>query len=115
MKQVGVITEQVIKILNLDVEPDTPIFLGDSNITHMQTEHGDEYYRYGKMIEEVIAEPTFVGFKKKSIEYIKEYSEYVKVAVRVSVDNTYFARTLYTMNPEKVERMVAKGDLFSLT
>ena len=50
-----------------------------------------------------------------SIEYIKEVSEYVKVAVRVSSDGDYFARTLYTINPDKVEKMVAKGNLLPLT
>ena len=115
LKQVGVISAQVIDILGLNVSPDTPIFLSDSNIEHMQTVHESAYNRYGDLIEEIIAHPTYVGYKKGAIEYVKEVSEYVKVAVRVSSDNLYFARTLYTINPDKVERFVAKGTLFSLT
>ena len=115
MKQVGVITEQVITVLHLDVAPNTPIFLGDTNIAHMQAEHERDYGRYGDLIGEIIAAPTYVGYKKGSIEYVKEVAEYVKVAVRVSSDGTYFARTLYTMNPDKMESMVAKGFLFPLT
>jgi hypothetical protein len=115
MKQVGVITAQVIRILNLKVAAGTPIFLGESNIAHMKSEHEADFGLYGDLIEEIISAPTYVGLRKGSIEYIKELSEYVKIAVRVSSDGSYFARTLYTMNPDKVEDMVAKGNLFSLT
>ena len=115
MKQVGIITAEVICILGLDVPPDTPIYLGETNINHMLSEHEDDYNLYGEMIEEIIATPTYLGYWKGSIEYIKELSQYVKVAVRVSSDNLYFARTIYTMNPDRVEKLVAKGNLFSLT
>jgi hypothetical protein len=115
MKQVGIITAQVIQILELDIVPDTPIFLGDTNIAHMESEHAKDYGLYGELIEEILATPTYVGHWKGSIEYIKEISEYVKVAVRVASDNAFYARTLYTVNPEKVEKMVAKGNLFPLT
>ena len=115
MKQVGVITAQVIQILGLDIIPDTPIYLGDTNIAHMEVNHERDYSLYGDLIEEIIASPTYVGYKRGSIEYIKEVSEYVKVAVRVSSDGDYFARTLYTMNSYKVEKMVVKGNLLPLT
>ena len=107
--QVGVITAQVIQVLGLDVKPGVPIYLGATNIAHMEAEHERDYDLYGKYIEEIIMSPTYVGYRKGSIEYIKELSEYVKVAVRVSSDNAYFARTLYTLNPDKVEKMVANG------
>ena len=45
--------------------------------------------------------------KKKSIEFIKEYkidNEYVLVAVRVSNNGVYFARTMYVMAEEKVRK-----------
>ena len=115
MRQVGVITELVIQILNLKIAPNTPIYIGDTNIAHMLAEHEQDYGRYGNLIEEIIAAPTYVGYKKGSIEYVKEVAEYIKVAVRVSSDGTYFARTLYTMNSDKVDSMVAKGFLFPLT
>jgi len=115
MNQVGVITAQVIQILGLDIEPDTPIFIGETNIVHMETEHGKEYELYGRLIGQIISSPTYIGYRKGSIEYIKELSEYVKVAVRVSSDGTYYARTLYTLNPDRVDKMVAKGNLHPLT
>ena len=115
MRQVGIITAEVIRILGLDIIPGTPIYLGETNVAHMLSEHEANYKLYGEFIEEIIAAPTYVGFRKGSIEYIKEISQYVKVAVRVSSDNLFFARTLYTMNPDKVENLVAKGNLFPLT
>ena len=115
MKQVGIITTDVIRILGLSIAPNTPIYLGETNISHMLSEHEEDYNLYGEMIEEIIAAPTYLGYWKGSIEYIKEFSQYVKVAVRVSSDNLYFARTLYTMNPDRVEKLVAKGNLISLT
>ena len=115
MEQVGVITAQVINILGLDIVPNTPIYLGETNIAHMKSEHAADYERYGVLIKEIISTPTYVGYKKGSIEYIKVLSEYVKIAVRVSSDDTYFARTLYTVNPNKIEKMVEKGSLFPLT
>lgn len=45
--------------------------------------------------------------KKKSIEFIKEYkvgNEYVLIAVRVSSNDTHFARTMYIMSDEKVKK-----------
>ena len=108
MKQVGVITARVIQLLELNIPPDTPIFLGETNVAHMEAKHGNDYRRYGERIEEIIAAPTYVGYKKGSIEYIKELSEYVKIAVRVSSDGTYFVRTIYAMNPDKVENFLIK-------
>ena len=35
MRQIGIITTDVIRILNLGINPGTPIYLGETNITHM--------------------------------------------------------------------------------
>ena len=63
----------------------------------------------GANIEDIINNPTYLARneKKKSIEFIKEYkidNEYVLVAVRVSGNNVHFARTMYIMADEKVEK-----------
>ena len=36
----------------------------------------------------------------------------VNVAVRVSSGKLYFVRTLYSMNPDRVEELVAKGSIY---
>ncbi len=38
-RQVAVITQKIINILSLNCQENTPIYLGDSNITHMRTQH----------------------------------------------------------------------------
>lgn len=48
------------------------------------------------------------------IEYVKEFQvdgEFVKVAVRVSASNTLYARTVYVLNPNRVQSFIQKGTL----
>ena len=109
-RQVGTITNKVIKILNLNYKKEQPIFIGDANIMHMKEQHPDDFKRYGNKIEEIIKKSTYLARneKKKSIEFIKRYKvnkyEYVLIVVRVSNNNVNFARTMYIMADEKVEK-----------
>lgn len=108
-KQIGMITKKIIKILKLDYEEEKPIFVGDANLSHMREEHPKDFAKYGKEIENIISNPTYLARneKKKSIEFIKEYkidNDYVLVAVRVSNHNIHFARTMYIMAKEKVQK-----------
>ena len=113
-KQIGTITKKIIKILNLKYDDELPIFIGDSNIKHMIDEHPNDFEKYGANIEDIIKNPTYLARneKKKSIEFIKEYkidNEFVLVAVRISGNNTYFARTMYVMADEKVKKYFKYG------
>ncbi len=108
-KQIGKVTKKIIKILNLDYKEEEPIFIGEANLNHMKEEHPGDFEKYGADIEEIIKNPTYLARneKKKSIEFIKEYKiddEYVLVAVRVTNNNVHFARTMYVMSNEKVEK-----------
>lgn len=108
-KQVGKVTNKIIKILGLDYKKEEPIFIGEANINHMKEEHKEDFEKYGANIEDIINNPTYLARneKKKSIEFIKEYEidgEFVLVAVRVSSNNVHFARTMYVMADEKVEK-----------
>lgn len=108
-RQIGKVTKKIIKILGLEYEQEQLIFIGEANINHMKEEHPDDFKKYGSKIEDIIKNPTYVARneKKKSIEFIKEYkinNEYVLVAVRVSNNNIHFARTMYVMADEKVEK-----------
>ena len=67
----------------------------------------------------IIANPDYVGknAKDNSIEFTKEYyinGEYVKVAVRISTHNIYYARSMYVLNPKRVKNFIAKGTLKKL-
>ena len=116
IKQVGKIDKKLIKILNLGISADTPILLGDSNIRHMQSSHPADYKKYGGHIGDILKNPDYVGINKKdgSLEYVKEYvvdNEFVKVAVRVSTNGSYFARSIYVLNNNRVNNFIKKGTL----
>lgn len=108
-RQIGKVTKKIIDILGLEYKQEQPIFIGDANIKHMKEEHSEDFRKYGAKIEDIIKNPTYLARneKKKSIEFIKKYkidNEYVLVAVRVSSNNIHFARTMYVMADEKVEK-----------
>ena len=106
--------------MGLSVAPGTPIYIGQSNIDHMLNKHPAEYIKYGVYIHNIVSAPDFVGINPGdgSIEYVKEFSidgVYVKVAVRVALSGEYFARSLYVMNPSKVQNYIENGTLKPLT
>lgn len=53
-RKLGVISERVIELLKLDIEAETPIFIGDSNIEHMKLRHLNDYLKYGENISDII-------------------------------------------------------------
>ncbi|MBO5605432.1 MAG: hypothetical protein J5915_08615 [Acidaminococcaceae bacterium] len=117
--QVGSFKTKIISLLGLDIEPGTPIFLGESNMAHIQRKHPAEYEDYLTEIPHILDSPDYVGVNTKddSIEFVKEYkqgNDFLKVAVRVSVSGKYFARSIYTLNSNRVQNYIAKGTLKSV-
>lgn len=117
--KVGEITQAVVETLGLSIKPGTPIFIGKTNIEHMQKRHPEDYAKYGRHIQDIIANPDYVGISPgdNSIEYTKEFpmdNEYVKVAVRVSLGGKYFARSVFIRNRAKVDSFIANGTLKKL-
>lgn len=115
-EKVGEINEVIIKILNLSLEPDTPILLGESNLEHMKKEHPEDFEKYSSKIAEILDNPDYVAKhpKKDSIEYIKRYfdeekGDYVLVAIRATSNGIHYARTLFVMSDIKVKKYKAKG------
>ena len=110
-KKIGVFSAQIIEILELNIPAGTPIYIADS--------HPDDFAQYGSELNNIIANPDYVGknAKDNSIEFTKEYyinGEYVKVAVRISTHNIYYARSMYVLNPKRVKNFIAKGTLKKL-
>lgn len=115
-QRIGKFTKEVIAALGLNIAPDTPIFIGTSNIAHMRKSHPADFLQYGKDIASIINKPDYVGMNPSdgSIEFVKEYqigTEFVKVAVRVSTGGNHYARTLYRLNENRVKNFIAKGTL----
>ncbi len=118
-KKIGEFSANIIKTLGLDIPIGTPIYIAESNIEHMKSSHPKDFNKYGKDIESIIAFLDYVGKNTKddSIEFTKEYqqnNDYVKVAVRISLQSTYYARSLYILNPNRVKNFIAKGTLQKL-
>lgn len=115
-QEVGKLSERVITLLGSSLQGDQPIYLGPSNIAHMQSRHPVDYAKYGQYIPIILAHPDYVGQNPSdgSIEYVKNFQingEYVKVAVRLSGGGTLFARSLYVLNSNRVQNFIQKGTL----
>ena len=54
MKKIGVFKKEIIDLLGLNIAADTPIYVGDQNIEHMQNRHPAEYEKYFFRIEEIM-------------------------------------------------------------
>ncbi len=118
IKEVGVISNKFNNIKNLDINNNI-IYIGEENIEHMKDKHFGTYSLYFCELENILANPDYIGLNPKddSLEYVKELfnaeiGEYVKVAVRVSGQGRYYARTMYTLNRNKVNNFIKKGKLF---
>ena len=115
-KIVGQISTHIEKLLGLSAPADRNIYLGDSNLRHMQTSHPADFAKYGADLAAILAAPDYVGQNPSdsSIEFVKEYrvdNEYVKVAVRLSASDRFYARSLYVLNNNRVSNFIAKGTL----
>ncbi len=116
MRKIGFISDKVKSILNIQSLEDDNIYLGSTNIEHMQNSHPKDYEKYKDQLRNIVNTPDYVGINPKdsSLEYVKEFkieNEYVKVAVRVTTSNKYFARSMYILNNKRVENFINKGTL----
>ena len=114
--KVGSVSENVKKLLELSSVGDDNIYISATNIAHMESSHPSDYAKYKDQLQNILASPDYVGQNPNdnSIEYVKNFiidSEYVKVAVRLSSGNKYYARSLYVLNKRRVENFIKKGTL----
>ena len=82
----------------------------------MKSSHPSDYAKYGSELSSILAAPDYVGQNPSdgSIEFVKEFlsdGEYVKVAVRLSQSDRYYARSLYVLNNNRVINFIKKGTL----
>lgn len=119
MRQVGVITKQIIDSLSLDIEENTPIFISENNERHVKERHPYEYEYYYPYVEEILATPDYVrrNMKHNSIDYIKAFqfgNDYVQASVRVDASGTLFVRTVFQVMSYKMERYIKNGFLVKI-
>ena len=116
LQTVGIITEEIERLLGITITGDRSISFGTSNLSHMKKSHPADFAKYGADLETILAAPDYVGQNPTdgSIEYVKEYvinGEYVKVAVRIAGSGRYYARSLYILNSNRVRNYIAKNTL----
>lgn len=85
----------------------------------MKVKHKKDFEKYFNELENIIKNPDYVGINKKdnSVEYVKEIlisGDFVKVAVRVSNSNNYYARSLYSLNNNRVTRFINNKSLIKV-
>lgn len=115
-KKIGAVNGIVINKLNLSIKENTPIFISETNIEHMKSRHPEDYEKYGDKLVDIISNPDYLALHPNngSIQYIKVFydeakEERVLVAVRTSKKGTIYARSLFVMSDEKVERYEEKN------
>jgi hypothetical protein len=58
---IGAIDAETVQLLNLSIAPNTPIYLGDSNLQHMQSSHPEAFVKYYSSLSEILAHPDYVN------------------------------------------------------
>lgn len=119
MKPIAHISREVIDILELDIVPNTPVFIGETNLEHIKSRHPYEYDKYLPDIGNIINQPDYVGLSRKdsSILFVKLYEingEYIRVAVRITSGGKCYAKTLHLLSTCNAERYIEKGTLKKL-
>lgn len=119
MKPIAFISKAVVDILKLNVPPDTPVFIGDTNIEHIKNRHPYEYEKYFPDIGIIISSPDYVGLNPKdgSVLFVKLYEingEYIRVAVKIVSSGRCYAKTLHLLSTCNAERYIEKGTLKKL-
>ena len=119
MKPIAHISKQIIDILNLNLPPNTPVYIGANNIKHIKNRHPYEFDKYYQDISRIINNPDYVGLNPKdnSILMVKLFqidNEYIRVAVKVTSKNICYAKTLHLLSSCNAERYLEKGTLKKL-
>lgn len=56
-KMVGQISEKVVRVLGLNADAGTPIYIGETNVQHMKQRHPEDYIKYGDKIPTILSHP----------------------------------------------------------
>lgn len=68
-KEIGKVSNKIIKILGLKYQREEPIFIGEANIRHMKEEHPEDFEKYGGDIQDIISNPTYLARNQKKKIY----------------------------------------------
>jgi len=117
IEKIGEFSLEIIEALSLDISAGTAIYVSESNRRHMKNRHPWEYERYHARLPKILLNPDYAGINSSdgSIEIIKIFSKYIKIAVRIAKDGDYYIRSIYEVGKSRVENSVKSGQLKLLT
>ena len=116
---VGTVSAAVLETLGEDgncYHSGDIIYLGDSNVNHMKKRHLSTWLKYKDKLPDIISTPDYVGISDEdgSLEYVKVFSEHIKLVVRVAGDEKLYVRTMYTVLKSRTDYFIKSGRLKSL-
>ena len=119
IEQIGVIGSDIVLKFNLDISPDTPIYIGLNNRIHMENSHREIYLKYSNRMSDIISSPDYVGINPhdNSLEYYKKFNNeviHIKIAVRNTKKGVYFARSMYSVNDTNLKSYINNNRLKSV-
>lgn len=114
IEKLGVIGESIINLFDLNINPQTSVYIGLNNRIHMENSHSETYREYESYMSDILANPDYVGVNPhdNSLEYYKSYNGvtvHIKLAVRSTAKGVYFAKTIYEINDNKLNSYIKKG------
>ena len=119
-RQVGVVSAAVLKTLGEEAShyhAGDIIYVGDRNLDHMKSQHLATFLKYYDKLSQIISEPDYVGINDEdgSLEYVKIFSDHVKLAVRIAGDDKLYIRTMFTVLESRTDYFIKSGKLKPLT
>lgn len=119
--KIGELSEEVIKILNLDLKPQN-INIWSTRIEEHCEKHKDEYssrtaYNQAvKFIPKILEDPDYVGLHKNgNIQYVKKFDDISLVGIQVLCGgHSLLFRTIYPISEIKLQNSIKSGRLIKI-
>ena len=115
--ELGELSKEVIVLLNLNTN-ESKILLSNDRIKHIKNHQNDflsyeEFKLCTESAADVIQNPDYVGMHPdgESIQYIKELSENMVVAVKINNKGVKWVKSIYPISDAKLEGYINSGRL----
>jgi hypothetical protein len=118
--KVGEFTDEIIKLLSIDVPVGTEILLSERTLQHIKEEHPDVVGDLKAIITDIVTAPTAVSYrpKERSVGFFKEHGDgkqyFLDLPVRPTSKDEFFIRTLHLIEVNRYEKRVKKGKILTL-